>query len=536
MTDHNSSAGGVAGGQPAQFTPAEQGGRQQGGEPDPYPATGAHPVAPALSPEAVRAQVAAAWVRNAPHAAVPAAEAAVPALPPRAQGPAGSSKKAQREQAKSDRRATAERKRSERKAAQEHKKRAGRGREAAGGGAPEQSGAPGPGAAFEVPRPGGRLPSQGRTLHVALRATLLVTGCLFALGSCGVMGLVVGTTSKAPTAAALDAKDVSRYRLTDFPTRSAATFAEEYATLCMTYAPADVTERREELARYVSTGVDRDCGWNGQGVQRVKNATWDGSIEELPEYGKHGRYLGIQVKLTNGRSTTLSVPVYVADLTGGTGLRIAGDVGEMPLPEHGSAPLVDRDEESIDHTLSDELKAKVLPGYFTAWGVSDATAMARFLTADASAAATSGLAGALQHPQIRDVQALAPAGSDQTEEVTYRDGQAVPVRVTVLWGGSAKGGSKPSARLIERSYRVTVVNTAQGWFIKDVRGGLLDPTGGRADGAEPGAPDASDTSEPSDAPETPQASPGRPKSAKSTPTSRATRKPKASATASGSSR
>ncbi|MGW2016437.1 conjugal transfer protein [Streptomyces sp. NPDC001927] len=542
MTDHNSPAGGTGGNQPpvqpGQFGPPNmaagqqqpQPPQQQGQQPHPpqqgqqvphqapqpygYPAPAqqaqqaqqAQPQPPMAS-DAARAQVAAAWTRRAPQAAVPPGEAAVPALPPRqhqAPGAAGPSKKDRREQARLERKAAYEAKKAER----ESRKRggapalaptpvgaAGTSATSAPAGAPARTAT---GASFDIPRPGGRLPATGRGTHVALRATLLFTTCAFALGSCGVVGLAIGKSSSAPTAA-LDKKDVQKYRLTEFPTRAAATFAEKYATLCLTYDAKAADQRRDELARYATSGVDRDCGWNGQGTQSVTSAVWDGSVEDLPEYGKNGRYLGVQVTLSTGRVTTVSVPVYVANPASGAGLRVVGDVGEMPLPGRGTAPEVDRDAEVVDDTLSDQLKAQVLPGYFTAWGASDTTAMSRFTTPDATAAATSGLAGVLSAPKVETVEALAPAGTDDDDTVTYKYGQSVPVRVTVVWGGAgSEGGTGTTEATTEvtRSYRVTVVNTAQGWFIKDVRGAVLDPVGGRGDGTDPSATPSPGTSTP----------------------------------------
>ncbi|MDT9688406.1 conjugal transfer protein [Streptomyces sp. P9(2023)] len=535
MTDHNSPAGGNGGNQPpvqpGQFGPPNTAAGQQqpapqGQQPQPpqqaqqqvppqAPGPYGYPAAPAaqgpaaaqqpMASEAARAQVAAAWTRRAPQAVVPPGEAAVPALPPRqspAPGAAGPSKKDRREQAKAERKAAYEAK----KAQRESRKRGGApaatpsampvgtSSYAPGGtatpaatpaGAPARTPA---GASFDVPAPGGRLPATGRNTHVALRATLLFTTCAFALGSCGVVGLAIGKSSDAPTAA-LDKKDVQKYRLTEFPTRSAATFAEKYATLCLTYDEKTADQRRDELARYATSGVDRDCGWNGQGTQSVTGAAWDGSVEDLPEYGKNGRYLGVQVTLSSGRVTTVSVPVYVANPAAGSGLRVVGDVGEMPLPGRGTAPEVDREGELVDDTLSEQLKERVLGGYFIAWGASDSTSMSRFTTPDATVAATSGLAGALSVPQVEKVEALAPAGTEDGDTITYKYGQSVPVRVTVVWGGARVEGATGEAATtqIKRSYRLTVVNTAQGWFVKDVRGAVLDPAGGSGDGGEPGA-------------------------------------------------
>ncbi|RPF41329.1 conjugative transposon protein TcpC [Streptomyces sp. Ag109_G2-6] len=502
MTDHSSSADGVGEGRPA-GNPAQQ-------APGPYEA----PAAPQLSPEAARSQVAAAWVRVAPQSNVPPGQAAVPSLPPRAEAAAAESKKDKREQAKADRKAESERKRAARKAEYESKKAARESRK--GGGkspapaapapapapaatvapaspvgedgsstaqsapASAQSAAKGPDARFDVPRPGGRLPSNGKSTHVALRATLLITACAFALGSCGVTGLVIGRSSVTVKPAALNSQDLTRYRLTDFPVQAAAVFAEEYASLCMTYSPETADKRRESLSHYTSSGVDRDCGWNGKGKQQVKQANWDGTVEELPEYGKNGRYLNIQVTYTGGRTTTLSVPVYVKDLAGASGLRVVGNVGEMPLPIRDTAPALEKEEEVVDQELSNQLRDQVLTGYFKAWAASDTTALARFTTPDATPAAISGLAGALTAPVVQEVQALAPEGAKSGDKISYAQGQSVPARVTVVWGGGGADDAKGETAL-KRSYRVTVVNTAQGWFIKDIRGGVMDPTGGRAD-------------------------------------------------------
>uniref|UniRef100_A0AAU2JQX7 Conjugal transfer protein n=1 Tax=Streptomyces sp. NBC_00049 TaxID=2903617 RepID=A0AAU2JQX7_9ACTN len=556
MTDHNSSAGGVDGGQPsgqqgqfgsgwpagAQQPPQAQGQQapqSQPQVPNPYGYADGQQ-APQQHSSDARAQVAAAWVRTARPGPVPPGEAAVPVLPPQVNQPSGGSKKDQRKAAQ-------DAKRAERKAAYEQKKAEREGRKKGRGNAapaptaaqpvaasapaasgPTASAAPqatapartaaSAGEAFDVPRPGGRLPAQGRRTHVAVRAALLITTCVFALGSCGVAGLVIGKSSVAVQSADLNEEDLQRYRLTEFPVTAAATFAEEYVTLCMTYSPQNADKRREALTRYASSGVDRDCGMTGQGTQNVRQAKWDGTVEDLPEYGANGRYLGIQVKLTNGRITTLSVPVYVKDPASGSGLRIAGNVGEMPVASRGSVPVVKQDDEVVDRTLSDQLKTKVLPGYFKAWAASDATGLTRFTSTDASPAATAGLAGVLASPEVQDVVALAPADTEPNAEITYGQGQTVQARVTVVWGGAgaapAKGTPAPTTT-VKRSYRLTVVNTPQGWFIKDIRGGVLDPTGGTADtgattpgGAAPEEPPAAGDGAPaapaaSGAPKTP---------------------------------
>ncbi|MDT0573109.1 conjugal transfer protein [Streptomyces sp. DSM 3412] len=561
MTDHNSPAGAVGGGQPSgqpgSFGPPQQAQQQpqpqhpqqphqqawqaqgQGqNAPAPHQAQPAAPHASQPQPQqlpsdAARAQVAAAWVRNTPQAG----QASVPALPPRETRPASESKKEKRERERAARKAAYEQK----KAAKEQRKKGGPASApasaSAAAAAPAAVGSPaaphaaGPatthqahipanatltlrtGAAgasgtaaapsaatpsasakaapsrdFAVPKPGGRVPAGGRGTHVALRATLLITTCVFALGSCGVMGLVIGKSS-TPATAGLDPADAAKYRLSEFPTRQAATFAEQYALLCMTYSPETASTRRDDLARYTSSGVDGECGWDGKGTSKAVAATWDGTAETLPEYGDHGRYLGVQVRSEGGELTTLTVPVYVKDLATGEGMRVAGDVGQMPLPPRADVPPVDQDAEVVDDTLSDQLREQVLPGYFEAWGASDTTAMARFTTSDATQAATTGLSGELSDPTVSEVDALVPKNVQGTDPYTYADGQAVQLRVVVSW-------TDPAGGAVNRSYRMTVVSTAQGWFIKDVRGGVLDAEGGRADvdeeTAEPDEENATD--------------------------------------------
>ncbi|MFG2283742.1 conjugal transfer protein [Streptomyces asoensis] len=501
MTDHNSPAGAVGGGQPSgqpgSFGPSQQP-QQQAWQGQQVPA----PQQPQQLPtDAARAQVAAAWVRNAPRAG----QAAVPSLPPRETRPQGESKKEKRERERAARKAAYEQK----KAEKEQRKKGGkvtataaapvtaapvaqapaatpafsptpttaasaRTTAPAGDTGPDRTSArPQPQRDFVVAKPGGRISSGGRRTHVALRATLLITTCFFALGSCGVMGLVIGKSS-GPSTAGLDTADVNKYRLTDFPTQAAATFAEQYALLCMTFSPDTASARRANLARYASSGVDAECGWSGEGTSTAVSASWDGTSEKLAEYGDHGRYLGVQVRTDDGSLTTLTVPVYVQNLTTGEGMRVAGDVGQMPLPARADVPETDQDDEVADDSLGQQLQQQVLPGYFTAWGASDATAMTRFTTPDASPSATSGLAGRLTTPTVNDVVALVPKNVQDTDPYAYPVGQAVEVRVVVDWGD-------PKGETVRRAYRMTVVNTAQGWFIKDIRGGVLDSQGGRAD-------------------------------------------------------
>ncbi|MFE6779043.1 conjugal transfer protein [Streptomyces sp. NPDC057702] len=539
MTDHNSDAGEVGGGQapghPASFgapsaTP-HQGGASQGGPHGQGTHQGADPQArryagyPQQTPsDAARAQVAAAWVRSAPQAAVPPSQAAVPTLPPRETGDATESKKAKRDRLRQERKAEVERKRAvrkERALARKNSagKKSGKKGSTAGEGAADSAGPTpteastagrsGPteatpdkrrptgratgavGAAFTVPAPGGRIPAGGRRTHIALRATVLATTCLFALGACTVTGLMIGKSGNNRTAA-LSKDDVKRYKLTEFPLDTAATFAEQYALVCMTFSKKEAENRKVALSRFISAGVDPSCGWTGEGSQTAVAADWDGSYEAIPEYGNHGRYMGVQVRMSTGNITSLVVPVYAKDLKTGQGLRVVGDVGTMPLAPGGKAPELG--DANVDDALSAQLESRVLPGFFRAWGASDTTALSRFTTAEATSRTKRGLRDTLQKPSVTSVEALAPAGKDPDEGINYTPGQLIRANVSVQW-------AQPDGAHVVRSYRVTLENTAQGWFINDISGAVPDREGGAAKVVEPES-EGGNASSPSASPET----------------------------------
>lgn len=321
---------------------------------------------------------------------------------------------------------------------------------------------------FDVPRPGGRL-GGGRGTHVAARMTALVTGSLLALGTVGVMAYTAG--HPAPVESGITDAQVSKYRLTSFPTERAIAFADRYARLCANQNPQQAQQRQQAIARLSSSGVDTACGWDGKGKQVVAYSVWSGYMEPIAEYPEHGYYIGIQVQLTSGALRTLSVPVWVDDLKSGNGMRVVGDVGTLPQPDQATPPPVDVPLQ-VDSQLSGDLKGKLFGDFFTSWGASDGTTLTRYVAPGASEAARAGLRGALQSPKVSDVKALLPQGVTSPDEHRWQVGDTTWAWVSVRWRSG-------DAHVTER-YRVHIVLTDQGWFVNDIRAGVPDQDGGKA--------------------------------------------------------
>ncbi|MFJ4879658.1 conjugal transfer protein [Streptomyces sp. NPDC088745] len=378
-------------------------------------------------------------------------------MPGPAPGPAASAQAASAPTAKEKKRQEKEAKRKAKAAA---KAKPGKSKDSA---APAAAGE-----RFDVPRPGGRL-SGGRATHVAARMTAMVTVSLLALGTVGVMAYNAG--HPAPVETGITDEQVSQYRLTQFPVERAIAFADRYARLCANQNPEQAEQRRQAIARLSSSGVDTTCGWDGKGSQVVAYSVWSGYMEPIAEYPQHGYYIGIQVQLTTGALRTLSVPVWVEDLKSGNGMRVVGDVGTLPQPDQATAPAV-KDPLQVDSELSGDLQGKLFADFFTSWGSSNGTTLTRYVAPGASNAARAGLRGALDSPKVSDVKVLLPKGVSATDGHKWKVDDVTWARVSVQW----KTGS---AHVTER-YRVQIVLTDQGWFVKDIRAGVPDEAGGKA--------------------------------------------------------
>ena len=112
-------------------------------------------------------------------------------------------------------------------------------------------------------------------------------------------------------------------------------------------------------------------------------------------------------------------------------------------------------------------------------GASDTVALNRFVSTDASVAATTGLANTLVNPVIQSVTAI-PDTEPEKGTTTYPAGTHVQASVAVTWtipgtappqtGAAATGTVDQRAQTVS-NYRVTLNLTTQGWFVQDFHAG-----------------------------------------------------------------
>ncbi|MGW0231317.1 conjugal transfer protein [Actinopolymorpha singaporensis] len=336
---------------------------------------------------------------------------------------------------------------------------------------------------FDVPAPGRRF-SGGRAAHTGLRVALVLTACLLALGVVAYSAFALGVSTGRDNSPRLSGADLARYRLTAFPTAEAGQFAADYARLCFTHDPTPGANdaREQRLARYVSGGTDPRCGWNGEGSQSVVDAAWTGESEPIDVPGLQGnaRMMTVRVLTDSGSSRIVTVPVYVADLAHANGMRIVGDIGEMPQPNLAAPPAV-KPPSATDSRLSEALtQGQFFEQFFTAWGASDRPALQRLVTPDATARTTAGLNRILAGPTIQEARVFLPKGADPSTPYDWKTGQTTQAWVWVVWQTPGEGSKATETR----GYRLQLVKTTQAssptqeWAVRDIQGGIPDVKGG----------------------------------------------------------
>lgn len=327
------------------------------------------------------------------------------------------------------------------------------------------------GPTFEVPRPGGRLRG-GRKNHRFLSAAVFFS--IVALLAIVLIAFTAVILVPKDVEADLSAQEKRDLRLDNYPTNAASAFAVRYATECLTFDSAKDTnreERRSRLAGFATSGVDQDCGWNGQGKQTVIGTPfWDGTSSPVEEWPGNARWLGIQATVsTNGgprHTVSLSVPVYTDDPSSGEKFKVVGEVGQVPLSAQAEVPA--REKPKIDADLSRQLQDDLISPYFTAWAASDNNILDRYIAPSASDTARTGLNGASGEPKVTLVSVYVPANASG-DSYSWQVGDSAKADVTVDWVSDET--------TLSQSYRVTLTRADTGWFIKDVKGATVDPSG-----------------------------------------------------------
>jgi hypothetical protein len=312
--------------------------------------------------------------------------------------------------------------------------------------------------------------SNGRGAHLAVRVAIAFTACLLLLGVTFVVGLFAGRVGNDKTSG-ISAGALNNYHVEQYPLQAAAAVAERYTRLCLNAQPSDADQRSAELQSIVSSNVPNDCGWDGRGTLSATDIAWTGQADPMTQYGSHGRYMHMQASL--GDQATLIqfvVPVYVADLKDGTGVRVAGEPGILPANANPSGPdAVTEKDGSSDTGLAQMLTADVLPGFFSAWGSSSSADIDRYRTPDATGNVRNGLSNILTDPSLQGTNVPLP-GSGIGAAHTWQTGDAATVETTVTW-------KVPGGAHITLAYRLTMVHTtatATGWSVRDIAGGIPD--------------------------------------------------------------
>lgn len=339
-------------------------------------------------------------------------------------------------------------------------------------------------ATFPVPRVGSTW-TGGRRLSAAARITVLAVAGIVLAALAFLVGAKVALSGRGPAPApGVTDKDVHNYHLTKFPVQAAGEFAARYMRFCWTYNAADNNNdaaRTQHLATMSSGAADPQCGWNKTGKQTVTYAAPNGQITAASGYADGtAAYVGVTVITDTGLDLPVSVPIY-APTAGGLGMVVSGPIGvgaALPPAAAGIGQVPNPPQVYTDAGLAQSLGNQVLPGFFNAWGASDTTSLARYITPNATAATQAGLAGQLASPAIQSVSVAPDAAANS--DGSYPTGTTAATVVTVQW-------SVPGGATLTLTYRLTMQLTDQGWFTSDIQPG--DLTGGAY--ATPTTPTAS---------------------------------------------
>lgn len=251
---------------------------------------------------------------------------------------------------------------------------------------------------------------------------------------------------------------------TGFPTTAAEGFAVRFANTYLNYDAETREARTLALATYSQEASEGIWGWTGsEGTQQVINGPFIAAKPVVKD--RSNALVTVAAQVSGGAWVYLSIPVYANERGA---LVISGPPAFVSPPARAVAPGASAPA-ADDDTLVQTLTTDVLPGYFKAWAASNTVDLARYITPDATAAASSGLTGAVTLAQIGEVRMPRDGGDTRTGQVS------------VTW--TAKGAGS-----FVQAYELTVVKDGSGrWSVKDIVGGVVSPSGS-GDTATPTAP------------------------------------------------
>lgn len=325
-----------------------------------------------------------------------------------------------------------------------------------------------PAALREIPAPGGRYRG-GRGRHVALKVTGATTAMVLAVSAAFIGGMSIAEKIQVPPPLTITDTEAARWGLDEFPVQGAAAFAERYVSLCLSN-PADgatSAARATQVRAMSTTGVSATCGVDGENY-KAGAITFAGLRGTVPGRDS-ARYVAVQAALADGRVLELTVPVWTDPHEPGSSFMVVGSLGNEPLPAVAKVPGIPAVQ--ADAKLSADLGETLFPEFFTAWGSSNTSVLARFAADDATPAVLTGLGNALGTPEVGNVSIALPAGESASH--TWRDGDTTAAQVDVTWKGADSS--------LTLTYRVDLLHTASAWSVSDIHGGGVDTSGSTPD-------------------------------------------------------
>lgn len=298
----------------------------------------------------------------------------------------------------------------------------------------------------------------GRMKIIVVRVLVFGIGGVLMAG--GLKNVIAGNDAITPEQLATQVQIELGY--TGFPTESAQTFAVRFVREYLTYSQSSSEGRTARLAVYSPDAAAGEWGWDGNGKQKIITGPYVSAPTKLD--GKEYATVTVAAQLDSGRWVTLAVPIYAAK---SGALAIAGAPAFITQPTLASSPGRPGTT-SPDDELASELTTDVLPGFFAAWASSDATELSRYVTADASISARTGLGAAYTFVSVNSV--IVPQGETTRDAV-----------VQLTWGTETSGN-------YTQTYTVTVEQgTDKRWSVKDIAGGVFSEESSAAgDGSEEG--------------------------------------------------
>lgn len=285
-----------------------------------------------------------------------------------------------------------------------------------------------------------------------------------------VLGLIMvlvntGLTLSRPSQSDLEEQVAEAVRESgqDFPRGQAVAWADQLVIDWGTWDEEDRGEREVRIAQYLTSGMDSQAGWNGNGNQEV---VFTSANPEPTVIDSNRALVDVDYRLDDNSKRCVSVPVYAYQPEGltGEGSQWAFGLSGNPIPRPcaprtGAMEDTEEDTEeagedlSSDDDLARELNASFFPGFFSAWAASDADSLRQY---SASGVTTVGLGGAMSStppPSIGEVSIMTPQNGEPAEGTVYT--ATVPVTWTVS-GDSAQ---------VTATYDVPMRQSGDRWYV-----------------------------------------------------------------------